>query len=181
MYIWKANYHIKAFSLIELLIAMAIAAVLVALAVPSYRCLISSNRAQIYANELVALLEFAHTYAIKTGESVVFCRSKSNQSCDSLCQNGGCQDGMIVIVEDRAKVLKTLAPIDAGDSLLWSGTSKITFTSDGFASGHQKSFYYCPEHATNATVIILNKTGMARISAETHDGKKIPCVYNKLR
>jgi len=176
MYIRKANGYLKAFSLIELLIATAITALLIVLAIPSYRHLISNNRAQIYANELVSLLEFAHTYAVKTGESVIFCSSKNNQSCDSLCQNGRCQDGMIAITENSNKVLKILTPVTSKDNLNWHGSGQIIFTPDGFAKGYQGSFYYCHENATNAIVIILNKTGMARISKKTHDGKKVSCV-----
>ena len=180
MGIWKANYCSKAFSLLELLIATVIVALLVALAVPSYRYLVGSNRAQIYANELVALLEFAHTYAVKTGESVVFCGSKNNQSCDDLYPNSRCQNSMIAITENSAKVLQVLAPAVDRDNLSWHGGKKIIFTPDGFAKGYQGSFYYCPDGVTSATVIILNKTGMARISNAAHDGRKIPCVYNRL-
>lgn len=162
----------------ELLIVMAIAALLVALAVPSYKCLVSSNRAQIYANELVMLLEFAHTYAIKTGESIVLCSSKNNQSCDDLCQNGRCQDGMIAIIESSNKVVKILEPVADKDSLSWQGGKKIIFTPDGFTKGYQGSFYYCPKKATSAIVIILNRAGMARVSDRTHGGEKISCVYN---
>lgn len=173
MYICKATYYFKAFSLIELLITTTIVALLAALSVPSYRCLISGNRAQIYVDELVSTLEFARTYAIKTGESVIFCGSKNIQYCDGLWK-----DGMIAITANSAKIVKVLAPIAARDDLSWHGAYDITFTPDGFANGYQGSFYYCSENATNAIVVILSSTGRVRISDKTHDGKKIPCIHN---
>lgn len=174
MYACRANYHLKAFSLLEMLFAMTILVLLIVLAVPSYRCLVGSNRAQIYIDELVSTLEFARTYAIKTGESVIFCGSKNNQSCDGLWQ-----DGMIAIMANSAKILKVLAPIAARDNLSWHGAPDIIFTPDGFANGYQGSFYYCSENATSATVVILSSSGRVRVSDKMHNGKKILCIYNK--
>lgn len=164
------NYYIKAFSLLELLIAMIIVALLVVLAAPSYRYCIGRTRAQIYTNKLVSMLEFARISAIKIGEPVIFCGSKDHQSCDGLWQKG-----ILIITENSAKILKVLAPITNRDKLNWHGNPNIIFAPNGFVSGYQGSFYYCPDGATNATVIILSPTGMVRVSDKTHDGNKIPC------
>lgn len=164
------NYYIRAFSLLELLIAMVIAALLVVLTVPSYRHCIGKTRAQIYTNELVSILEFARMSAIKIGEPVIFCGSKDYQSCDGLWQKG-----IIVITKNSAKILKILEPITKKDNLSWHGNPSIIFAPNGFVNGYQGSFYYCPDGATSAIVIILSPTGMVRVSDKTHDGNKISC------
>ena len=170
MHNWKANYYFKAFSLFEALFTTTIIALLVLLAVPSYRCLIGKTRAQIYASELVTSLEFARTCAIRLGESVTVCGSKNHQTCD-----GSWSEGIIVTAANGAKILKVLPAVATKNSLSWNEVSDIIFTPNGFANGYQRSFYYCPENATNATVIILNESGVARISGRAPDGKKIPC------
>lgn len=165
------NYYLKAFSLLELLLATTILACLIVLAVPAYRGLIKHNRAQIYLDELVATLEFARAYATTTGASVRVCGSNNHQDCSNSWS-----DSIIVTATNSSKILKILAPPTTKDQLSWHGAAHITFTPNGLAHGYQGSFYYCRDRATNATVIILSPTGQVRISDQTYDGKKIPCI-----
>ncbi|MGZ8239919.1 MAG: GspH/FimT family pseudopilin [Methylobacter sp.] len=60
----------RGFTLIELMITISIAAILMAIAMPSFTSTIRSNRLTTYANEFVTALNLARSEAIKRGVSV---------------------------------------------------------------------------------------------------------------
>lgn len=60
-------------SLVELMVAMAVAIVLMAIGVPMYQGLTASNRAATQTNALVTALNLARSEAVKRGVSVSLC------------------------------------------------------------------------------------------------------------
>ena len=71
-----------AFTLIELLITMAVLGVLMAIALPSLRSLIVSNRLSSNVNGFVGLINYARSEAIVRNQSVMICpKSNSGVSC----------------------------------------------------------------------------------------------------
>ncbi len=69
------------FTLVELMIALAVAAVLLGLAVPSFREMVIQNRLTSSANEFMATLNFARSEAIRRGQSVWLCKSLDGATC----------------------------------------------------------------------------------------------------
>lgn len=63
------------FTLIELMVTIAIAAILMGIAIPSFVATISSNRLTTSANELVSALNLARSEAIKRGIQVTLLRT----------------------------------------------------------------------------------------------------------
>lgn len=59
------------FTLIELMVTIAIAAILMGIAIPSFVGIIASNRLTTSANELVTALNLARSEAVKRGQQVV--------------------------------------------------------------------------------------------------------------
>ena len=76
------------FSLIELMITIVVAAVLLAVAVPSFRNLILSNELTTTTNEWVTAVNLARSEAIKRSAAVVVCGAGSNQSGANDLSNG---------------------------------------------------------------------------------------------
>jgi type IV fimbrial biogenesis protein FimT len=66
------------FTLLELMIAIAVAGVLMALAVPSGTDIIRNNRLTTYTNELVTALNLARSEAVKRGQQVVVRKTGTN-------------------------------------------------------------------------------------------------------
>ncbi|MFW2456240.1 GspH/FimT family pseudopilin [Methyloversatilis discipulorum] len=66
------------FTLLELMITIAILAVIAAFAVPSFQSLIMLNRLASEANELVAALSQTRTEAIRVNRRVILCRAATD-------------------------------------------------------------------------------------------------------
>jgi type IV fimbrial biogenesis protein FimT len=58
------------FSLLEMIIAMTIAGILAAIAIPSFSVVVSNNRLTAYANQFITAINLARSEAIKRGAKV---------------------------------------------------------------------------------------------------------------
>ncbi len=71
----------RGFTLVELMVTVAVAAVVLALAVPSFQTTLRNHRLTTYANEFIAALNLARTEAIRRGQPVVVCKSQDGNTC----------------------------------------------------------------------------------------------------
>ncbi|MDZ7790740.1 MAG: GspH/FimT family pseudopilin [Xanthomonadales bacterium] len=85
----KVN-RIQGFTVIELMITMAVLVILLAVAVPSFRAVIQSNRVTASTNQLLTALNFARSEAVKRGQVVSLCMADT--SSPPKCQTGGGDD-----------------------------------------------------------------------------------------
>ena len=85
------------FTLIELIVTVAIAAIVLAIAVPSFQETITSNRLTTFSNTFVASLNLARSEAIKQNRRVTLCSSTDGLSCAT----GGYQQGWIIFIDSN--------------------------------------------------------------------------------
>jgi type IV fimbrial biogenesis protein FimT len=71
----------RGITLVETMVTVTIMAVLLTLAMPSYRSSIESNQRTTYANQLVEDLNLARSEAIKRNTTVTVCPSTDGSSC----------------------------------------------------------------------------------------------------
>ncbi len=78
----------RGFTLLELLVTIAVAAIVMAVAVPSFRTIVISNRLSSAANEYVAALTEAKLEAVRRNRETLMCGSSGNPASGSF--SGAC-------------------------------------------------------------------------------------------
>lgn len=109
-------------TLIELIVGIAVAAILMAVAVPSWTAVVQANRAVAEANELVGALQLARSEAVKRGMRVSVCASANPTVASPTCSgSGNWSTGWIVFTDNTG----TTGTKDGTDALIkiWDGIS----------------------------------------------------------
>lgn len=83
--------HSNGFTLIELMVAISVVAILLAIGLPSFQGTIRSNRVSTSTNELLAMLSLARTEAIRNTRGASMCPSVDGTAC-----NGAWGEGWLV-------------------------------------------------------------------------------------
>lgn len=110
------NSKHSGFTLIELIIVLAIAAAVLTLGVPALRDLIRNNTRTAHVNDFVSTLNLARSEAIKRGVRVALCKSSDGATCNtSTCASGSnCwENGWIVFVDSDED-----GTLDSGEQIL---------------------------------------------------------------
>jgi type IV fimbrial biogenesis protein FimT len=112
---FRASLADRGFTLIELMVTIAIVAILAMIAAPSFNDAILSNKLTSYANSFVASALLARSEAIKRNATVVVCRSADGASCAG---SGNWQQGWIVFADNGAGAHKGNGVFDSDETLL---------------------------------------------------------------
>ena len=183
----QSEYN-SGFTLMELMVTIAIAAILVGIAIPSFTSIITSNRLTTSANELVTALNLARSEAVKRGQQVVVSKTGANW-----------ENGWQVFVDiDRSTSAKENV-FDAGTDIqlrvysalpgsytLWGNnnfTDYIRYTPMGVISNPVGgSFVICNGGSVSgAKLIIVNGMGRMRLAPDAdHDGIPEKDVNNEI-
>jgi len=121
------------FGLIELMVVVAIVAILAALALPSYQQTIKSNRSATEANDLLTALDMARTEAVTRSRFASVCPSNA----DASACGADWAKGWIVFLDDYNNVGTFEAGTDTvvrawpPNSALQTGQDAITSTLSG--------------------------------------------------
>ena len=116
------------FGLIELMVVIAIVAVLAAIGVPSFRQTLQSNRVQTEANDLVSAINTARGEAVTRSRPVTLCPSTDGATCSGdgdwstphqwiVFTDYGTQG----VVDPGDEILRVWTAIDNGDALTTTG------------------------------------------------------------
>jgi type IV fimbrial biogenesis protein FimT len=87
---------IKGFTLIEFMIAAAVAVVLFAIALPSFRSTILNNQITAQTNMLIADIQLARSEALKRGVAVIVCPSSNPSAATPSCSDDNWSSGWLV-------------------------------------------------------------------------------------
>jgi type IV fimbrial biogenesis protein FimT len=93
---------VKGFTLIELIVTMAVLAILMALAAPSFEMVFNSNRLTANANQLLTGLQSARMEAVRRNARVVVCRNDTPDAALACNAAAGAWQGWMSFVDDGA-------------------------------------------------------------------------------
>lgn len=149
----KTNYG---FTLVELMLTLAVAAILMAVAVPSFQQTIMDNRLSTQSNELVTALNYARSEAVKTHQTITV-----------ASKNGTSWTSGWTITNPGGTTLRNHDAL-AGTTTISGSASSLQYQDTGFLAGtNQLTFNTCDsrtgETGRKVTVLVsgqLSRTDM---------------------
>ncbi len=163
-------FRSRGFTLIELMVTVAIAAILLTIGVPSFTKLMTKNQLSGEIQTLQGTINFARSEAIKRGSRVSICKSNNQSTC-----SGNWSDGWIIFVDRESGGsigTRDGSDLDADEPLLRvfpalpsdytlntnSFTNYITYNRLGMANNNG-TFVFCKgSDETTARAIIVTRT-----------------------
>lgn len=171
----------RGFTLIELMVTLAVMAVLLGIGVPSFQRLQQSTRTSTAFHLLTTSLALARLSAVKSNAPVSVCPSRDGRHCrgDTVWD-----DGWIVFADpekngqpdSETAVLQRIDGIGEGLALRSTGGRKLVrFTPDGWAYGSNLSVRLCVEKKAELLgMVVVNNAGRPR-TERPHEVK--PCPF----
>jgi type IV fimbrial biogenesis protein FimT len=147
------------FTLLEVLMTIAIAAIVAMIGIPSFQYVTNANRISGEVNGLLGDLQFARAEAIKEGQNVTVCISTLGTTCDGG-NTGTWQNGWIVYSNPlpgttnpvNTSILRIQSTFTSTDTFVAAPlTSAITFNREGYATGIAGTGTLIELHATGTT------------------------------
>lgn len=155
------------FTLIELLVTVSIAAIMLTVAIPSFRDFILNSRLSSQTNELVLALAYAKSEAISRGLPVTVCSRSTDTDCagTDTWDTGWLvfvdNDGTAGTVDANDLILQVHAPLEGGNTLRKVGLQdeRVTFRNTGFSTGFNGTFSLCDGRglASGRSIIVSNQ------------------------
>jgi type IV fimbrial biogenesis protein FimT len=122
--------RVGGFTLIEIMVTVAVLAVLLVAAAPAMTDMVLNNRMAGLSNDLMSDLAIARSEALKRGQRVVLCKNAGN---DSSCGTGLWANGWLLYIDTDADttldggetILRVRQALPAGYTVTPTGTFKI--------------------------------------------------------
>ncbi len=138
----------RGFTLLELLVTIAVAAIILSYGVPSFMDVVRNGRAATNANDFVTALAIARSEAVKRGARVTVCASNDQATC-----SGDWEDGWIVFA-DGAATDDTNPPVVDTVLRVWGtpgGNPAIAITDVNNASSNLTWIRFLPRGGARTT------------------------------
>ena len=163
----------RAFTIVELIICVAVLAILTSIALPYFHKYQSRQEAKQIPIKLSAVNRYARSQAAVFHQNIVICPSQDSLSCHPNQWNKN-----ILVFIDKNKNRQ----VDTGEQILqidvlnlkygnlsWRGAlslPSVTYQAHtALPIGSNGSFYYCSTHLSNQQRIVLSKMGHIRIES----------------
>jgi type IV fimbrial biogenesis protein FimT len=165
------------FTIIELMITLVVAAILLAVAAPSFQDIIQNNRLTTEINTLSASLNLTRSEAITRGGSATLCKSNDSVNCVAAAN---WHDGWIVFEDTNENgntdpgetIIRVVNALTAGTTLVSSVGDSITFGPEGFSAAGSTgtgTLTLCDDRdETSARALNINAAGRASLAIDSN-------------
>lgn len=160
--VFVSHSKTRAFSLLELLLALNILALLLSLALPAMQQWLDQQQAESYMRQLRQQLNFARVSAVSTGQIVQVCPMAAGQCLDQWWQlpiQIRLQQG-----QQAPEVLRVL-PQPKASHWLYYNREQLQFRADGSLNALQNgTFIYCARNYRWHFKLSLSQAGRSQLS-----------------
>ena len=173
------------FTIIELMLVIAVAGILLSMAVPAMQ-MFSSNAKQTGAvNDFIAAMHVARNTAITSNARVTMCASTDGATCGGAWNSGWIlfrDSNSNQAVDGTERIISSSAPLDGltlsssqyGSFFMYRPTGRIMNASVGQNTGE---FTLCDDRGPDhAKVVIIELSGRPKVSATTRSGSTPSCI-----
>lgn len=127
----------QGFSLLELLVTISVAAILIAIAVPSLTMFIQNSREDAQADSLISSLEYARSEAVKRDANVEVCASADQATCSNAASWAtGWIVETVATPPAAPTVLQVMSQLSGNNTLTGAfngaAVTQVTFQPNGF-------------------------------------------------
>ena len=161
----KKRYSIRGFTLVELIVVLAILGVFLSFALPSFRHSLQTNKFVANSNQLAAALKYARTEALKRRAAVTVCGlNAAKTACSGSTDWGANGFGAL---DSSSNILKVwLEPTQYDDLTMTSSSASATYASSGMLnSGSTIGVRIAFTDVTDNRCVEISTTG--RVNTQT--------------
>lgn len=168
------------FTLIELMVTVSIVGILLAVGVPNFLAFLQNNRMVAQTNDVVTMLGYARSEAIKRNLPVTVCSSANNTSCAGATS---WETGFIAFVDNDGngavgageQVLQVRQAIEGGNTLRSNNLTFTRYLPNGFSNSPGGTLRLCDARGTaSGRAIVVSLLGRVRTDTLAAGGLACP-------
>ncbi len=165
----------KGFTLIELMVTVAAAAVLLSIGLPSFRTVIMDNRLVTQSNQFITSVNLARSSAVRFQRNATVCPSANfNANVPRCTATNDWSAGWIVWVDkdrdsvtDATEVISIFGPSNGDMTFSSVGSAGLTYDARGFSLAGGDDLTLCDSRtAETGRLIRINAVGRTNIARQ---------------
>lgn len=169
----------KGFSLIELMATLAIAAIVLSIAIPSYQTAVQNNRRTTAVNELATALQLARSTAISQRVFTVVCKSPDGVTCPTGAGSGDWTQGWMIFTDTNNNgslnaggtdtLIRVHGALSGNATFIGNNNviNQVSFSPQGLTRNNGTITHCDARGATDASALVISVGGQVRHATDT--------------